>query len=236
MPALSSMAVAFPVASDLCGYHKSFEQIMKQCFLFTVMALCLSITASAQLRFGPELGLNINKLDYDFPADESSNMGLRIGALADIGLGRIYLQPGLYFSMKGGEADYVTDNVATEINTNLNYIEIPFLVQYKHPAGPGKFFIGLGPAASIALGGETKTTTVNLNNGVAFKDEEDIDFGDDIGELDRGDIGVMFNLGYELDRGLFFRLFYNKGLSNLSNFPGIELQTSTFGISAGYLF
>jgi hypothetical protein len=209
---------------------------MKQLLLLAGLALCISFSSSAQLRFGPELGLNINKLDYDFPADESTNIGLRIGALADIGLGRIYLQPGLYFSMKGGEADYVTDNVATEISTNLSYLEIPFLVQYKHPAGPGKFFVGLGPTASIALDGETKTTTVNLKNGIAFKEEDDIDFGDDIGELDRGDVGFMFNIGYEWNRGLFFRLFYNKGLSNLSNFPGIELQTSTFGISAGYLF
>lgn len=212
---------------------------MKKILLIAASALLTAGSASAQLKFGPEVGLNINKLDYDFAADESTNMGLRIGAIMDIGFGKFSVQPGIFYAMKGGEADYTQalTNARVERNTNLGYIEVPLLLQYKIPAGPGRFFLGLGPTASIAVTGEEKTSVTLPGSDKAIKTEESLDFGSNLGQWERSDIGIMFNLGYESNMGLFVRPFYNMGMSNIVAGTGApSVKNSTFGISAGWFF
>jgi hypothetical protein len=217
-------------------YNRIKSNIMKRIFLLATVAILFTQVALAQLKFGPEVGLNINKFDYSIAADESNNMGLRIGLTTDIGLGKLSVQPGLFYSMKGGESDYTDVNGdKVELNTNLGYIEVPLLLQYKIGAGPGMIFLGGGPTASIAVTGETKTSTTPAG-GTTTKVEEPIEFGSGITQMDRADIGLMLNVGYELNSGLFFRPFYNMGLSNLSNIGGITMKNNTIGISVGYLF
>lgn len=211
---------------------------MKKLSLLAASALLFVGTASAQLKFGPEVGLNINKLDYDAAGDESTNMGLRIGAVMDIGFSKFSVQPGIFYSMKGGEADHSIGAASIERNTNLGYLSVPLLLQYKIAAGPGRVFLGLGPVANIAVTGETKTSTTVA--GGTSKTEEQIDFGSDPGQFDRTDIGLMFNIGYETDMGLFIRPFYEMGMSNIYNAPAAStiqtIKNSTFGLSVGWWF
>ncbi|MCD6062937.1 MAG: Uncharacterized protein K0R82_848 [Flavipsychrobacter sp.] len=209
---------------------------MKKLLTLAASALLFAASANAQLRYGPEIGLNINKFDFDPDlGDESTNMGLRIGAAMDICLtSHLTIQPGIYYSMKGGEIDGSLLGSTFEQSWNLGYIEIPLLVNYYIDAGPGRFFLGLGPTAGIAVSGEVKDAVTT--GGVTVKDEQEIEFGDAAGELDRTDIGLMFNIGYDFDMGLFIRPFYNMGLSNLSNDTGVEVHNRTFGIGVGWWF
>ena len=216
---------------------ESNRSFMKRIFLLATLAMLFAQVTMAQLKFGPEVGLNINKFDYSIAADESNNLGLRIGLTTDIGLGKLSVQPGLFYAMKGGESDYVDafTNSQVEVNTNLGYIEVPLLLQYKINAGPGMIFLGGGPTASIAVTGEQKVSTTPPN-GSTTKEEQSIEFGSGITQMDRADIGLMLNIGYELNGGFFVRPFYNMGLSNLSNVGGITVKNNTIGISVGYLF
>lgn len=210
---------------------------MKKLLLLAASACLFAVSANAQLRYGPEIGLNINKFDFDPDlGEESTNMGLRIGAAMDICItDHFTIQPGIYYSMRGGESDANILGSTVEQSVNLGYIEIPLLAEYYINAGPGRIFLGLGPTASIAVSGNFKTKTTTPG-GIEIKDEEDIDFGSDPGQLDRSDIGLMFNVGYDFDMGLFIRPFYHMGLSNLSNDSAIDAHNRTFGIGVGWWF
>ncbi|WP_276133230.1 porin family protein [Polluticoccus soli] len=210
---------------------------MKKLFLLAASACLFAVSANAQLRYGPEIGLNVSKFDFDPDmGEESTNIGLRIGAAMDICItDHFTIQPGIYYSMRGGESDFTLLGNDVEYNVNLGYIEIPLLAEYYINAGPGRFFLGLGPTASIAISGKTKTITTTPG-GVESKIEDDIDFGSDINQLDRSDIGLMFNVGYDFDMGLFIRPFYHMGLSNLSNNSTFDAHNRTFGVGVGWWF
>lgn len=210
---------------------------MKKILLLTATIATISATANAQVRFGPEVGVNMNSLHYDIGGislDESMNIGLRAGVIADIPFGNLALQPGVFYSMKGGKSKLSFAGFEAEDNMILNYVEIPVLLQYKFAAGPGKIFVGLGPVASIGVSGKDKSTT-NVT-GTEETVETDVEFGSDSTQMKRTDFGLMVDAGYELDMGLYFRPFYNLGFGNLSNIDGFEVKTRTFGISVGYLF
>lgn len=215
---------------------------MKKLLLLAASACLFAVSANAQLRYGPEIGLNINKFDYEFDnqnidLDESTNIGLRIGAAMDICIAKhLTLQPGIYYSAKGGERDFfdVLGNKYEE-SVDIGYIEIPLILNYYFDAGPGRIFVGLGPTAAIGVNADLKQT-ITASNGGVLENEDDIDFGSEPGQLDRTDIGLMFNLGYDFDMGLFIRPFVNWGLSDLSNDTNFAVHNRTFGLGVGWWF
>ncbi|WP_276133231.1 porin family protein [Polluticoccus soli] len=244
---------------------------MKKLLLVAASAMLFAGSANAQVRFAPEVGFNISKLHYntdfdvadDWNLDEKSFTGIRAGVAVDICLANhLTLQPGIYYSRKGGERLFTfwnnrpvvtpfTDNVILGNNhviadgstiqerVVLSYIEIPLLLNYYFDAGPGRIFIGAGPTFSFGVNGDLHLEIDQPNNGVHDLDNEyDLDFGDD-GLLRGSDIGIMANVGYDFDFGLFVRPFYNWGLSNLSHqdrFDNIDIHNRTFGVGFGWWF
>lgn len=243
---------------------------MKKLVLLAASACLFAVSASAQVRFAPEVGFNISKLHYDFDdfdveddwnLDEKSFTGIRAGAVVDICVAKHFtIQPGIFYSRKGGERIFTffenrprvtpfTDNVILGNNVIpdrstiqervvLSYIEIPLMFQYYFDAGPGRIFIGAGPTFSFGVNGDLHLEVDEPNNGIHIDDEFDLDFGED-GLVKATDIGLMANLGYDFDFGLYVRPFYNWGLSNLSHqdrFDYMDIKTRTFGVGFGWWF
>ncbi|WP_276133232.1 porin family protein [Polluticoccus soli] len=225
---------------------------MKKVLLLAASACLFAVSANAQVRFGPEVGITSNSFNYDIDdIDESSNTGWRVGAAVDICLAsHLTLQPGLYWSRKGGERDFIRSTaVVTPFNNNvvivngaeveekvdLSYLEIPLLLNYYFDAGPGRIFVGAGPTLSIGINGDYGRKIHTPGNGVVAEDEFDIDFGND-GHIKGTDFGIMANLGYDFDFGLFVRPFANWGLSDLSNNDNFTIHNRTWGIGLGYWF
>ena len=50
------------------------------------------------------------------------------------------------------------------------------------------------------------------------------------------DYGLGFGAAYELEKGLFFDVRYNLGLSNISDVDGFDIGTSAFQVGLGYRF
>ncbi|MCD6062938.1 MAG: Uncharacterized protein K0R82_849 [Flavipsychrobacter sp.] len=244
---------------------------MKKLLLTAASALLFAGSANAQVRFAPEVGFNMSKLNYnydfdvadDWDVDDKSFTGIRTGVAVDICIANhLTLQPGIYYSRRGGERNFtyranrpaitpfidqdrvlgnrvILDGSAVQPIVILSYIEIPLLLNYYFDAGPGQFFIGLGPTFSFNVGSDLHLKVNNPNNGANFDEEIDLNDGDD--RLVGGtDIGLMANAGYAFDFGLFVRPFYNWGLSNLSKdddlYTNIDINTRTFGVGFGWWF
>lgn len=86
---------------------------------------------------------------YDFFQDNSQTAtGIVGGAFFRIG-SKVFIQPELLISSKGGSFDVVKSGLATQqINVRLTTLDVPFLVGYK--LGPIR--LNAGPMASLTIG------------------------------------------------------------------------------------
>lgn len=213
---------------------------MKKALLLLGFAALTTQQASALFKIGPEVGLSFNKMTYSGSGTAglsptiSSITGFRAGITTDIGIGPIAVQPGIFYSAKGGTqaADFLGFATIT-LKNKVNYLEVPVWIQYKQKLGPGKAFIGLGPSVAMALNG--KSTFSGTVLGTSADSTYDITFGSDSTDMKKLDYAVNFNIGYQLSMGVFVRFFYSLGLANLSNDPAFDTKNRSFGVSVGYL-
>lgn len=90
-----------------------------------VMLLCGAGTAQAGLKFGPRIGINVNKLHFDSKSFETSNRcgftgGLQMEYMSFLNLG---LDASLMYSYMDSEAG--------NLDMSKHFIEIPVNVKYK---------------------------------------------------------------------------------------------------------
>jgi hypothetical protein len=224
-----------------------------------VLALSSGIKANAQLSIGPEIGMNISNIS-GAEEDYTTRMGGRLGSSADVKLtGSLYLQPGLFYSSKGGHtvttssqnlaallnlaglgdllgglgntSQFTTLKVTNNISYTINYLQVPVLAVYKFKAGnSGNFFVGVGPYAALVLDGRYKKSSVSGIVGVSINSNEDRALVMDT-DVTAFDFGLNGNVGYQHSSGFFCRGFYEMGLSdnNIGN-------NVSFGVSVGYFF
>lgn len=200
-----------------------------------IILVTFFITTSAlaqKTRFGIETGLNIATLKITpksaFNADElTSKLGVRVGALVDIGLGNGFsIEPGLIYSRKGVKFSSRFLGMSYETQYRYNYIEIPLYAKYNYKG----LLIGAGPYIGILAGaslkGVTEDTTIT----------EKIPIGNDpkTDGVTRMDAGLNFKVGYMFPIGLFLTIQYGLGLSNTSPGVGFTAKNSTISFSVGY--
>lgn len=202
---------------------------MKKTLLLAAAAF-ISLKSIAQLSIAPELGFQMykvnekvggTKLDFKFKP------GFKIGANATYAINsKLSIDGALFYSVKGAKFD---ESIA-KATTNLNYLEIPFFVNYHFGAkDKNHFFVGAGPYLGYCLGGKTK---------VDGQDDYKLKVGSDKAKDDVKplDFGLNANVGYQMSNGLYLRAFYSLGLANTT--PGGDGDNATknmgFGLSAGY--
>ncbi|MBA3829981.1 MAG: PorT family protein [Taibaiella sp.] len=198
------------------------------------IACLLSITAvKAQIRFGPEIGLNMATA-VEAGYSSSFKFGVRAGGIVDIPLGDHFaLQPGIFYTMMGSK---YTGSIAlggSSGDLTLNYIYIPIDVLYKFgESGDGRFFIGLGPEIGYCLGGKETLGSASYTLKVGSGKDANVK------PLDYGLNGLV---GYELPMGLTFKVGYYAGFADIQSDASKSLGASTtlnyaLQISAAWLF
>jgi hypothetical protein len=228
---------------------------MKRIIALLSFAVLGAFNVQAQhIRIGPEIGLSFNKLDvhdYMYDDDYDMKLGLRLGGIVDVPLGRMAsFQPGVFFASKGTKQRYITnaDNnliAHVEQKYDINYLEIPLNFEFKFgPPYRSQFFIGGGPYIAFAIGGEVEYDRVlTFQNGVFVSHEQndyELEIGDNPARDDvKGtDAGLNLNMGVQCRSGLFVRGNLGLGLSNI--IPGGDDYYSAknfgLGLSIGYLF
>ena len=201
---------------------------------FTVKAYSQTIS------YGISAGLNYTHLPgtgtLNYSSSDGYITGLQAGGLMDIGFKAFNIQPGILFTTTGGEGRVTTVNsngdIVDYVNNKivLDYIKIPVNLLYKIKAGKGSLFFGGGPYVAIGVSGKISYAT-NKDYGTT----DNLRFGSNYEDIKNPDFGINVLEGYRLNLGLAISAGYSLGLSNVYN-TGANNKNQGFNISIDYFF
>lgn len=177
--------------------------------------LFMGVASAQHFNLGVKAGLNGYTTSSESFSDIDPKFGLHAGLIGHAHLGgQFALQPELVFSMQGSK--YTASG--TDVNLNLNYINIPLIFQYMYNNG---FRLQAGPQIGVLASAKTKigSTVVDVKD-----DFEAIDFG--IG------VGMSF-VNPATDFG--FDIRYNHGLSNIYKVGSSNTYNRGFQVGVFYL-
>jgi hypothetical protein len=213
---------------------------MKQWLLLAGFWGLGAMAASAQVRFGPEVGMSLNNYVYKLGGDNISNKlkaGVRAGVVADVKLVEgFYLQAGLQYVSKGmvmsGNYGLYKNNIQFKGTETVHYLEIPAYIVAKTGTEESRYrFLGMiGPYAAITMGGKFENSTGTAKLRIGNKA-----FADDMKPLD---LGINFGAGIEFQNTLFMKLTSGIGLTNMQpgGNPDNALRNRNISLTFGYLF
>lgn len=176
--------------------------------------------------------------------------GYHVGVFSNIEFEKISINPALIYTTKGGS--YIADRNFVSSSgssfserytnkTTLNYLELPVNILYNIPLKKGKFFIGGGPYAAIALSGKFNYTSdvTNYSQGVVVNSTSNsgqapVIFGSDTNNLKKTDFGLGLLGGVGLNNGLLFSANYVIGLYNTINSNTYNYKNRVLSLSIGY--
>lgn len=220
-------------------------------------AVFAAMGVSAQTGFGFQAGVNLASAQLESynsttnrteELDSKSKTGFTAGFVADVPLATNFsFMPELNFVQKGFEYENATGNVVAKAKTTLNFIEVPLNFVYKADVGMGRLFFGLGPSVGFGISGKSEESLSGLGGGFDFNEKSDVEFDgdenatDDKLHLKRIDLGGNVVGGYMLANGVFLKVGYTYGFSNLlPDYPAPDdkdnFKTRGFSIKIGYMF
>ena len=185
--------------------------------ILTTFFLSSAVIAQTGAVFGLKGGLNLSNWNIEGDAETEMKTGVHVGGLAHIHLNRQWaIQPELQFSTQGAEVDLGRSG---EFTWNMNYINVPVMVQYMFSNG---FRLEAGPYVGFLVG--AKMEDVNGN-------EDDVK-----DEFKKVDAGLGFGLNYLTTSGFGFGGRYNLGLSDINEGRTSKTQNRVIQLSLFYMF
>jgi hypothetical protein len=184
------------------------------------------LTTNAQL--GIEFGLNMPNLALKAPGSTiqtTFRQATIFGMLADINYSEhIYFEPGFFFEGTGCK---VTKPYTDQYD--FNTIVIPLNFEYKSGVKcASRFFCGFGPYVAYNMGGLTNYVDLGAPGTRGSIDGE---------YLKQVDVGLGFNLGYQIGKRWYGKLAYTMGFTNLSsNIDGNSIKASAISVTVGHLY
>lgn len=220
------------------GYmnSKNKNTAMRKWFLFGVM-LVLPLAGYSQglISFGPKIGWNQTKVstDYHDYIDDMKN-GVQGGLFFSISMGKLYVQPEAYFSVRRGDIALTLGdpmNGMTDINVEqtftLTTIDIPMLLGYELlDLKLAKLRCWGGPVASYLVRRDYALSLDNIehNERITRSDFKDAVWGVQIGAgIDL--LFLTFDIGYEFGLEEFL---------NISSLDDLGFSNNTFFASLGW--
>jgi len=196
---------------------KTKTNIMKKVFFIAAM-ITVSLFVNAQkchVQPGLKGGLNVASLSTANNSNIDPRVSFNVGGLAHIHLSKEFaLQPELLFSGQGA----VQTISGTDHKTNLNYLQLPVLLQYMIGTG---FRIETGPQFGALLSANREVGNVKIDSKDAYKTM---------------DVAWVFGAGYLTKSGFGVDARYNVGLSNINDVRGDKINNRVFAVGVFYQF
>lgn len=188
---------------------------MKKFLFITALSLSAMLAKAQHVELGLKAGVNFASIQQS-NSGYKSKTGVNGGLLAHIHLNKSWaIQPELVYSEEG--AKYTSNNVKHDLN--LNYLNIPVLLQYMTPSG---FRLQTGPQIGLLLSAKDEVGDVAIDR----KDN-----------LSSTNFSWSFGAGYLLPVGLGFDARYNLGLSNINDVDNSpKTKASVFQLGIFYQF
>jgi hypothetical protein len=172
------------------------------------------------------VGLNASHVSSESPLLDGSSLksGLNIGIAAGTQLtyrAPLFIESGLYYSQKGGKSDSGNG----KFTYDLNYLEVPLLIKYKHFVGNQT---SIQPYAGGYLAVATDGQIKNYGTRTAFSSFED-------GYFNRFDGGLKIGCGVGYNM-LYLDASYDIGLANIGQDNFDDTHNGCFTINLGVNF
>ena len=217
-------------------------------YILSLFVLIFNIKSFAQtfeIKAGVNLSTMLSKEISTFSDDYLMSHRFLLGTTVDFPLkGLFSFETGLLFSSKGYKVDtyYPAPTSSGEylpvyVDTKLNYIEIPISFKLKTSIKKIQFFGILGPYAAIGLSGKINSKNYSSDGQGGFVYNGTIDFKDIIGkdkQWKRFDYGMQAGVGIVLQK-ISFRVTYDYGLANISQYEDTTKKNRVLAISLGYI-
>jgi Outer membrane protein beta-barrel domain len=190
------------------------KMIMKKISLLIASTFLLFGAKAQQAYLGLKGGVNISSLHYNNNTTTDSKPGLNIGILAHFHASKTWaIQTELIYSLEGASSKLIPEGTVT---TNLNYLNIPVLLQYMFNNG---FRLEGGPQIGFLLNAKTKSGNVTVTNTSFQSTAVSIPLG----------VGYLASSGFGLDARYVF------GLSNINDVKnGPTIQSNVFQLGVFY--
>ncbi len=210
-------------------------------------ALALGANAQTTVGFGAEAGVNLSNVRTTVGSEKntsSTKAGLRAGITANIGFGgQLAVQPGLFFSQKGGKQETaLTDVGGSYTQTNelvFNYVELPVNVVYHFNNEQTGFFLSAGAYGAMAVSGSDKESFSGTVPAGKVSSDEKIKIGSaETDQIRRLDLGFQAGAGYQLKMGLLIRAQYMLGAQNILSYNNSDfaMRNGAIALTLGYRF
>ncbi|MCH8300290.1 MAG: PorT family protein [Candidatus Marinimicrobia bacterium] len=204
------------------------------------LVLILISVSTAQVKFGATYGITSSNMSVDPDSGDSfdSKLGFTIGGVIEYPINdNLNLRSGLSITQKGSEFNADILGLKLESSTNLLYLTIPVLAQYKlnsagnTPYGLGGLDIGILMSADL----ESKITGEFL--GISFDSDTSFSIKD---SLSSTDIALNIGAGYMMERGyskIYVEILYSLGLLDIDSVDDdVALKTKGIIVGVGYIF
>jgi len=186
--------------------------------LLGIVLFSFGAYAQSPVNFGIKAGITSAKLKTDIDdITEEAKTGFEAGLFARVNIKKFYLQPELYYAVKGG----IIKDGSLEQEIQLNTLDVPILVGYKIIGkGAFNFRVFAGPVASFI---------------VNKKVDSGSDIIDDIVEKSLADAIWGAQMGAGIDVLIFtLDLRYEIGFNDLSDVSGSSMKSNAFHVSLGW--
>lgn len=186
--------------------------------LFSLSFLLLTTVIFAQpiIDVGIKAGVNNSKITASLDEFTSESIvKMHVGAFARVGYGRVYVQPEVYFSAKGGDLNSSLSSTITQFD--FNNVDVPMLLGVKVINGSGaNLRVMAGPVFSFMtsndVDGDTRFTSQY------FKDHY---------------FGYQYGIGVDV-WNFFLDARIEKGTNNLYSSPDLASKNRTFMVTLGF--
>ncbi|MFM7840079.1 MAG: outer membrane beta-barrel protein, partial [Chitinophagaceae bacterium] len=226
---------------------------MKRILFAAAVLISLTIPASAQFRIGFTAGVqrstvpgNVNPGWDNYAYQFSQRDGQRFGLIGDWHLSsksKFFLQPGLFYSMKGRNLSWQLEEGGSSITRiegqqYLNYIDVPLNLALKlHLGNRTKVFFFAGPYLSYLYSGKERRVLYFDNGQTQTFENNKLNSESSTVAYNTLDYGMNGGFGYEVGRVIFSGHF-SQGMKNFINESNILANSHhrTLGASIGFYF
>lgn len=209
---------------------------MRKFFFLTIVSALLAFTTQAKDRIGfaPEIGLNFCNMSFNNAPGVTSyfKTGFKAGINFDKLISKkVSIQAGVFFTQLGSKMDATVVFVGpVTVPISINYAQVPINAVYKMALGKGNLLLSAGPYVGYGL------SISGTPGDPAFK-PSNFKIGTDTSSFIKPlDIGVNVAAAYQLPNGLFAKLGYAMGVTNIATESGQTIRNSVWSVSIGWFY
>lgn len=217
--------------------------------IMVISATSAVAQSNVSLEYGVKAGMNFSSLilSDDFQVLESNmKPGADFGGFMRINLHPNFaIQPELEFYYRGMGLKAEKEPLSLENKVNQWGMQIPVLALGKVKLGNGLFYGGVGPFLGVGFSAKTDEIEV-LDNMVKFDPIDLYEEHNDKSAMQRWDVGIACQLGYEFSNGIEINLGYKYGfinqiddiktsMNNVTSKLGFPLQQEDYNAHANVL-